>query len=166
MNIRLTMNVLFCLVLLCAVAHATDETPAPAKAQPMLSPEDIIENGPELMNQQNTVVRFQVASILKVPTHYPDGSEHEVLHLAPNRVDGKFTASIEPEFLHQLQSIGIDDISKHFVGKTVTVQGHVSNRSIGGFGSPVHWTYHIALTSCDNVLSVTVRNQGSPANRR
>ncbi len=148
-------------VLVCGPSSAADEDQTDDSApQTLLSPKEIIENALELMHRKEIVVRFEVGSIMTVPTNYADGSKHQVLHLVPKDGDGKFTAPITPEFLKKLKRIGVDDISKHFVGKTVTLQGHVSGTALDLIGSPTYWTYHISLNSYENIQAVTTSKSG------
>jgi hypothetical protein len=128
------------------------------KAPTVLSVKEVLAHAAELKDRnppQEIIVRFDVGSIMTVPTTYPDGSKHQVLHLVPNEGDAKFTAEITPPFLKQLKRIGIDDIPKHFVGKTVTLQGYVSGTGMALVGSPTIWTYHMTLHSYENVQAVT-----------
>ncbi len=159
---RLTMVILLTGTIVCGNSNATDEDQTDvSKPQTVLSPQDIIDNGPKLMDREKVVVRFEVGSIMKVPTIYPDGSKRQVLHLVPNDVDAKFTAPISPKFLNKLNRIGIDDVSKHFVGRTVTLQGFVSGTATELIGSPTFWTYHITLNSYENVQSVADNNHAA-----
>ncbi len=150
--------------LVCGDANAMDQDRTDnSEPQTVFSAREVVENGPELKDRKEIVVRFTVGSIMTVPTTYPDGSKHQVLHLVPNDVDAKFTAPITPEFLKKLKRIGIDDISNHFVGRTVTLRGYVSGTAMGLIGSPTRWTYHITLNSYENVQAVTTsKSQPGP----
>ncbi len=120
-----------------------------------VSPAYIVEQGETMMHSgRKVVVTFDVASIMFVPTTYPDGSSHQVLHLVPDNVDAKFTAPIAPELEEKLGRIGIDDIAKHFKGKRVTLEGYVSGTALALLLSPTIWTYHVSIRSFENIRSV------------
>lgn len=123
-----------------------------------LSLKELIARGSVLMNTNKDVaVTFVVRSVETVPTILADGSKLEVLHLVPNDIaaGNKFSAPMNPRCLAQLKQIGIDDIAKHFVGRTVTLRGRVTGTALQLYASPDVWTYHIDVRSCDDVLSVT-----------
>lgn len=128
-----------------------------------LSPKELVARGSVLMNTNKDVaVRLSVRSVETVPTILADGSTLEVLHLVSNDdvTGNKFSAPINPRCLAQLKQIGIDDIAKHFVGRSVTVRGTVTATGLDLYASPTMWTYHIELRSVDDVLSVTTEKQG------
>ncbi len=120
-----------------------------------ISPSYIVEQGETLMHSgRKVVVTFDVASIMVVPTTYPDGSSHQVLHLVPDNVDAKFTAPIAPELEEKLGRIGIADVAKHFKGKRVTLEGYVSGTALALLFSPTVWTFHLSLHSLDSIRAV------------
>ena len=108
-------------------------------------------NGP-----QRVLVEFQVGSIQTVPTGYPDGSTHQVIHLISTEAEGNegFSVPIEPQFLNRLKAIGIENIRAHFVGATVVLEGFVSGTARRIYGSPTEWTYHVSMNSFDTIRSI------------
>ncbi len=127
------------------------------KSPPIFSPSDIIRNGEGFMNGlRKFVVEFQVGSIQTVPTSYPDGSTHQVIHLIPMAAEcnGGFSVPIEPPFFKRLKEIGIEDVQTHFVGATVTLEGYVTGTALEIYGSPAVWTYHMPMNSFDAIRSV------------
>jgi len=139
--------------MICFSADA--KKPDSTDRKPPLTPGYIVEHGQALKNDMaKVVVRFDVAAIATVPTTFPDGTTHEVLHLVPSDIGAKFTAPISPQFQERLKQIGISDIRAHFEGATVTLEGHVSGTGMALVLSPTVWTYHVQLQSFENIRSV------------
>jgi hypothetical protein len=134
---------------------ADSKNPESENEPPPLTPGHIVAHGQALKNaMKEVVVRFDVAAIATVPTAFPDGTTHEVLHLVPSGIGAKFTAPISPKFEERLKQIGITDIRAHFEGATVTLKGHVSGTGMALVLSPTVWTYHVQLQSFENIRSV------------
>lgn len=155
MSVRIIMKAysLVFLFLATSICIAAD----PEKEFPIFSPTEIIKNGEDLRNgPKKVLVEFEVSAVQTVPTNYPDGSDRQVLHLVPAEAqgDGSFTAPISPEFHERLNKIGINDISAHFVGSTVLLEGYISGTSLNLILSPTYWTYHVSLYSFENIRSV------------
>jgi hypothetical protein len=133
---------LLALLLTSSIGIAAESDAGPA----ILTPAEIIKNGQLLKNgMKKVIVRFEIGSIMTVPTIYPDDSKHQVFHLVPSGVDAKFTAPITPQFLAQLTQIGIADIKGHFEGKTVTLEEYVSGTATMIILPPTVWTYHMSI---------------------
>jgi hypothetical protein len=128
-------------------------------AERALSPSELVRTGGKALwdNTTRFRVRFEVQSVRSVPTIFPDGERHTILHLVPSdsfssRDD--FTVPISREVEATLHRIGVTDIAKHFTGKVIEVEGVVSATGLDLILSETRWTYHVTLRSLDQICHV------------
>jgi hypothetical protein len=128
-------------------------------AERVLSPSELVKTGGKALWDNTTKfrVRFEVQSVRSVPTLFPDGQRHTILHLVPSdsfssRDD--FTVPIWREVQAALHRIGVTDIAKHFTGKVIEVEGVVSATGLELIGSETRWTYHVTVRSLDQIRFV------------
>lgn len=126
-----------------------------------ISVDEVVRRGRHLIGREIVEVRFEVGSIMSVPTLLSTGVRTNVSHLVPKRDKVEFTAYISGDLEESLGQIGIHDLSDHFVGKTVTIRGYVSRTATEPILSQTSWTYHVALRSVENLLSVVTETNSA-----
>lgn len=134
-----------------------------------MSPAELLASDQAALFDNTTIfrVQFEVGAVRPTPTHYPDGSRHNVLHLVPTGDTGEdFTVEISRMVEATLLRIGVEDIEKHFTGQSIMVEGIMGQTGLDLIGSETIWTYHITLRSLDQLLSLrpTAAKRG-PAER-
>ncbi|HAV62606.1 MAG TPA: hypothetical protein DCY13_09600 [Verrucomicrobiales bacterium] len=154
-------------LLLCTIGAVSP----PEAADRVWSPVELVKEGGDARRDNSTRfrVRFQVASVTRMPTHYPDGTRHEIAHPIPGHNLGGlhgFAQPIPPAVEAALNRLGIDDLEAHFSGATVELEGVVAGSGLDLPGSPTHWTFYISLRSIDQFCGVTRVRDGVGAGQR
>jgi hypothetical protein len=136
---------------------------APAEKQKVLTPEEAVKVASDSkltreFNENKPAVEFKVQFVTKailvktdakkdagwVHGHSPDDvCLGTLVPSAPIKAEDplsrnhtRFVATLTAKATKQLNKAGIDDIEKHFNGKTVRVTGPVSRRDYRGYGTP------------------------------
>ena len=80
---------------------------------------------------------------------------------SPNEFAIHFSADVRATF----KRIGIDDVTKHFAGKVVEVQGPVAAiRYESQSLRKITWAYHVEVKSLDQILRVEATSQTEKPN--
>jgi hypothetical protein len=120
-----------------------------------ISPLELLKSDREALFDNSTRfrVRFEIASVHRMPTHFADGSKHDVPHLVPIN-GGGFTVPLSRDVETTLRRIGVADLDQHFTGKTIFVEGIVGQTGLDLIGSETTWTFHITVRSLDQILEL------------
>lgn len=151
--------------------QATSNAKRPAQDAAVLSASDIVSDGDALHRSGKSVTARIVVASVKALTAWDDkGNERQVLQLkpeipadkdSPNEFAIHFSADIRATF----KRIGIDDVTKHFAGKVVEVQGPVAAiRYESQSLRKITWAYHIEVKSLDQILRVETTSQAEKPN--
>ena len=146
------MNTYTAIIAALALASACDPCSAIERS---ISPIELLQSDREALFDSTTRfrVQFEIAAVHRMPTHFPDGTKHDVPQLVPVNGSG-FTVPLSREIEATLQRIGIDDLDKHFTGKTISVEGIVGQTGLDLIGSETTWTFHITIRSLDQILGL------------
>ncbi len=150
---------------------ATSNAKRPAQDAAVLSASDIVSDGDALHRSGKSVTARIVVASVKALTVWDDkGNERQVLQLkpeipadkdSPNEFAIHFSADVRTTF----KRIGIDDVTKHFAGKVVEVQGPVAAiRYESQSLRKITWAYHIEVKSLDQILRVETTSQAEKPN--
>ncbi len=83
------------------------------------------------------------------------GPDDMCLHPQPLRKfeEKQFTAILTSKALKQLQGIGVQDVGKHFIGKTIRVSGQIKQHTYSGDDPPIEPHYDLVI---ENVSQLEV----------
>jgi hypothetical protein len=75
------------------------------------------------------------------------GPDDMCLHPQPPRKfeEKQFTAILTSKVVKQLQMVGIQDVGKHFLGKTIRVSGRINQHNYSGDEPPIETHYDLVL---------------------
>jgi hypothetical protein len=64
----------------------------------------------------------------------------------PRRFEEKqFTAILTPRVVKQLNGVGIQDVGKHFMGRTIRVSGRINQHNYSGDDPPIEPHYDLVI---------------------
>ncbi len=125
-----------------------------------VSPGEIVKHGSLPSSREKIVTRFVVGAVAS-KSHRASG--HEEVHLVSKEVGELFTARLDPLFVKALHRAGITDLTKHFVGRSVEVNSHVSCIEGDKNGSPISMC-HVSVDSIDDIQVLSETTTTPPSN--
>jgi len=127
----------------------------------VLSASEAIEQGQALYNSRKKVtVRYRVASATSRQVMDEQGKTSQRWYLsskeATDRIDPtSFSIQLSPEAEAELHKLGVTNVPRHYLGKTIEVEGAVYGAGLDLISRPdTIWIYHMDVTSLGQIRIV------------